>query len=286
MRMKLKQTILIIKNSFYHWQSHRATRMGAALSYYAIFSIIPFLMLIVIVIGPSLGSGYIQTEIIGQVREVISVKSAAFIQAIFLGLSEIQFNFFTILIAIGSFIVGTLGVFYELKNSLDDLWDSAQTKREARSWKYFLSSRLLSLSMIPILCFLLIISLVFSALISFVSGYSQIFASMTYLLQFGTFVFSFFVMCFLFTFIYRFLPKRKLPWKELVRGALITSILFMIGKFIIGVYITDLAGASIFGTAESFIVLLLWTYYSVQIFLFGASMTYVYSKQYGHLKNS
>ena len=90
---------------------------------------------------------------------------------------------------------------------------------------------------------------------------------------------------FLFTFIYRFIPKRKLPWRELVRGAFVTTVLFMLGKFIIDIYITELAGTSVFGAAGAFAVLLLWVYYSVQIFLFGASLTYVYSRRYGHLKN-
>ncbi len=139
--------------------------------------------------------------------------------------------------------------------------------------------------MIPILGFLLVISLVFSALLSFISGFSPIFADMASLFQIGTFLFSFFVLSSLFTFIYRFLPRRKLPWRELIQGAFITTLLFMIGKFVINIYIENLAKSSVFGAAGAFVVLLLWVYYSVQIFLFGASLTYVYSKQHGHLKN-
>jgi len=276
----------ILKASLYHWKNHRASRMGAALSYYAIFSIVPLLMLVLIFIGPLLGNDYIQTAVVGQVHTLINYQSADFIQSIMTGLSEIKFNFFTILVSIITLIVGIVGVFYELKNSLDDLWDTNQSKKDTKGWKYFFSSRLLSLSVIPILGFLLIISLVFSEFISFISGYSPIFAKMTYLFQIGTYVFSFFVLSFLFSFIYRFLPKRKLPWRELFRGALVTTILFMLGKFAIGIYTTKLVGTSIFGAAGAFIVLLIWMYYSVQIFLFGASLTYVYSKQYGHLKNT
>lgn len=282
--MQFKSVISIFKTSFYHWQSHRATRMGAALSYYTIFSIVPLLMLVLIVIGPILGDAYIQKAIVLQVHTLVNYQSADFIKAILVGLSETKFNPITIIVGIVTLVIGTLGVFYELKNSLDDLWDTRQPEKEISTWKYFFSSRILSLSMIPILGFLLLISIVFSALISYISGYSNIFAEMTLVFQIISFIFSFFVLSFLFTFIYRFLPKRKLPWRELVRGALVTTILFMLGKFIIGIYITNLAGASIFGATEAFVVLLLWIYYSVQIFLFGASLTYVYSRRYGHLK--
>lgn len=283
--MQVKTIISVFKTSFYHWQNHRASRMGAALSYYAIFSIVPLLMLMLVVIGPFLGNSYIQTSIVEQVRMFINVQSANFIKSILTELSEIKFNLFTILVSIGTLIVGTVGVFYELKNSLDDLWDTNQSGKETKGWKYFFSSRLLSLSIIPILGSLLMISLVFSAILSFVSEHSLVFAKMTSLFQIGTFIFSFFVLSFLFTFIYRFLPKRKLPWKELIYGALVTTVLFIIGKFTIGIYITELAGTSLLGTAGAFAILLLWVYYSVQIFLFGASLTYVYSRRYGHLKD-
>lgn len=283
--MKLKSAISVFKASFHHWQSHRASRMGAALSYYAIFAIVPLLMLGLVVIGSYLGNDYVRDGIVAQVRILTSYQSANFIQSILTELSGAKFSLITILVSIGTLIAGTVGVFYELKNSLDDLWDTNESGKETVGWRYFFSSRLLSLSIIPILAFLLIISLVFSAFISFVSGYSAIFAKLTFLFQIGTFVFSFFVLSFLFAFIYRFLPKRKLPWKELFRGALLTAFLFMIGKFVINIYLTEFVGTSIFGVTGAFIILLLWVYYSVEIFLYGASLTYVYSRRYGHLKD-
>jgi len=282
--MQLKSAVSIFKTSFYHWQSHRASRMGAALSYYAIFSIVPLLMLILAVIGSFLGNIYTQKAIVQQVGLLINHQTADYIQTIISGLSETKFDLFAIIVSIGTLIIGALGVFYELKNSLDDLWDSKQITKEKKSWRYFFSSRLLSLTMIPFLAFLLIVSLFFSALISFISGYSHIFAEITSTFQLGNFVISFFILTTLFTFIYRFLPERKLPWKELVRGALVTTVLFILGKYIIGIYLSDLAGSSFFGATEAFVVMLLWVYYSVEIFLYGASLTYIYSRRYGHLK--
>ena len=283
--MQIKSAVSVLKASFNHWQNHRASRMGAALSYYTIFSIIPILTLIVIIISPFLNSSSIQAAIIQQVRTLINVQSADFIQSLLVGLSTTQFDSFTVLVSIGTLIVGAVGVFYELKNSLDDLWDTSQSTKGMKDWRYFFSARLISLSMIPILGLLLMASLIFSTFLSYISGYSPVLANMTYLFQLSTFVFSFFILTFLFTFVYRFLPERKLPWKELIRGALITTLLFLVGKYIIGIYIAELAGTSIFGAAGAFIVLLLWVYYSVQIILFGASLTYVYSRRYGHLKD-
>jgi membrane protein len=259
--------------------------MGAALSFYAIFSIVPILTIILMIIKPLLNESSIQTAIIGQVRTIINIQSADYIQSILMGLKQTKFDLYTIFISIGALVVGAVGVFYELKNSLDDLWDTNRTSKAMRNWRYFFSSRLVSLSMIPILGLLLIISLIFSTFLSFISGYTPILSNMTFLFQLSTFVFSFFVLLCLFTFVYRFLPERKLPWKELFRGALITTVLFLIGKYIIGIYITELAGTSVFGATGAFVVLLLWIYYSVEIFLFGASLTFVYSKRYGHLKD-
>ena len=167
--MQTKSAVSILKTSFNHWQEHRASRMGAALSFYTVFSIVPLLMLILVIINPFLGKGYIQDAIVEQIGIIINHQSAVFIQSILTGLNETKFDFFAVLIGFGTFIVAAVGVFYELKNSLDDLWDTKELKNETRSWKYFIFSRLLSLSIIPILGFLLIITLTFSSLLNYIS---------------------------------------------------------------------------------------------------------------------
>jgi len=282
--MESKSIISIIRASFYHWQSHRASRMGAAISFYTIFSVVPLLMLALYMIGPILGNEYLQNVIVGEAGTLINIKSANLIQSILISLSQVKYSFIVVLISIGTLAFGALGVFYELKNSLDDLWDTKQLVREVRSWKYFFSSRIVSLSVIPILGLLLIFSIIISSLFNLAISYSPAFSKITLLFQLTSFTTSFLILCFLFTFIFRFLPKRRLPWRELINGAIVTSVLFMLGKFILGFWITELAGASIFGATEASIVILLWVYYSAQIFLFGASLTYIYSKKYGYLK--
>jgi membrane protein len=240
---------------------------------------------VLIVIGPLLDQTSLQAGIVTETRNVMGRQGADFIQSLLSGVAEIKFNLTTILISAGTLIAGTLGVFYALKNALDDLWDVNPSLKSTRGWKYFFSSRILSLSMIPILGFLFLISLMFSAILSYLAGYSPLLASMTYLFQVGTIAFTFFLMTFLFAFIYRYLPNRRLPWKELLRGAFITALLFMLGRFVIDFYIARFDVSSVFGAAGAMVVLLLWIYYSAMIFLFGASLTYVYSKRYGKLKN-
>ena len=282
--MKLKAVPSLVKASFIHWYTHRSQRMGAALSFYTIFSIVPLLTIGIIVIGHILNQAYLQSAIIDQVRNLVGSEGAEFIQSILSSVTGLQFNLATIIVSAGTFLIGTLGVFYELKNSLDDMWDVDPSSKNMRGWKYFFSAHILSLSMIPILGFVFLVSLLFSAILSFVAGYSPALANLTFLIQAITIATSFLVMTGLFAFIYRYLPNRKLPWKELLRGAFVTALLFMLGKFVINFYISELAGTSAFGAAGAFVVLLLWVYYSAQIFLFGAALTYMYSKKYGRLK--
>ena len=282
--VKLHETFSLLKDSVIHWSRHRAPRMGAALSYYTIFSIIPLLTLVIIVIGPLLDHAYLQAGIVSEVRNVMGRQGADFVQSLLTGVTDIQFSLTAVIVSAGTLLAGTLGVFYALKNALDDLWEVNPSTRITRGWKYFFVSRIISLSVIPILGFLFLISLVFSSVLSFLASYSPYLADTTYLFQVGTVVFTFFVVTFLFTFIYRYLPNRRLPWRELLRGAFVTALLFMLGRFVINFYIAKFEVTSVFGAAGAFVVLLLWIYYSALIFLYGASLTYVYSKRYGKLR--
>jgi membrane protein len=166
----------------------------------------------------------------------------------------------------------------ELKNSMDDLWETPVKKRELHWFRTYISSRLVSLSVIPVFAVLLIVSLVFSTLLAFAGPSAEIW------LKIGNMAFLALVTTSLFAFIFRYMPGRKIPWKEVLSGAFATAILFILGKSIIGLYLAHFAGTSAFGTAGAFVLILLWIYYSVQIFFFGASMTYVWSRNYGYLK--
>ena len=276
--MSESSPIALLKESFAHYSSHRASRMGAAISYYAIFAIIPLLSLMIVIAGYSLGHAYVETELTRQIGNFIGMESAEFIRSALLASMNGGTGIIVSIVSGAILIVGTLSMLRELKDSMDDLWDATIPEKRARGWGYFIHSRLISLSIIPVLVVLLLISLLFSAVV----GIPSVNASV--LLRLGDTAFSLAAASFLFAFIYRYLPNRKLPWKEIVYGAVITAILFLVGKFLIGLYISEAAGASAFGAAGAFIIILLWVYYSAQIFFFGASMTYVWSRKHGHLR--
>lgn len=276
--MSKRPLLSFLRESYGHWSDHRASRMGAAISYYTIFSIVPLLSLIVIIAGVSLGHAYIETQLSTQIASVIGPDSAAFVQSL---LAASFSNTEGVVVSVVSFailIVGTLSMLRELRSSIDDLWDAPKADARAPWFRSYIVARLVSLSLIPVLVFLLIMSMVFSALLSLAGEHAAL------LLKLGNSAFSLLVTGALFAFIFRFLPTRKLPWKEILWGAFSTALLFLVGKYAIGLYLAEFAGTSVFGAAGAFIVILLWIYYSVQIFFFGASMTYVWSKKHGHLR--
>ena len=278
--MTKSRLYLFLKDSYYHWSDHRASRMGAALSYYTIFSIIPLLSIIVLIAGASLGHAYIETQLVKQISSAIGPASAQFIDAILEASIAGAGGIIVSVISFVVLIVGTLSMLRELRSSMDDLWDAPDDLKNTPWIKSYIVTRLISLSLIPVLVFLLIASMVFSALLSLAGPNATLF------LKLGTSVFSLVAASALFAFIFRFLPTRKLPWKEIAWGAFGTALLFLAGKYAIGLYLDTFAGTSVFGAAGAFVVILLWIYYSVQIFYFGASMTYVWSKKHGHLRST
>lgn len=275
--MTRKQLVSLGRQAIGHWVSHRASRMGASLAYYAVFSIIPLLSLVVILAGASLGHAYIRTELGREIGSMIGPESGEFVRSLLAAGSEAP-SALASLVSFSVLVIGTLGMLRELKSSLDDLWDVSAERRAKKRWiRNYILSHLISLSLIPVLAFLLIMSLVFSSLLALAGPDAGIW------LKLGTSAVSVTLTGLLFAFIYRYIPSRKLPWKEVAGGAFTTAILFLVGKAFIGFYLARYAGASAFGAAGALVVILLFVYYSVQIFFFGASLTYVWSREHGHL---
>jgi membrane protein len=275
--MPRKSILPFLQESFRHFSSHRASRMGAALSYYAIFSIVPLCSVIIAIAGYSLGRNYIQTALTSEIAKLIGPESAELIRSVLLASTHTPAGIAISVASAVVLIIGTLGMLRELKDSMDDLWNAAVPEKRARGWGYFVRSRLISLSVIPVLIVLLLVSLTWSAAINFAGVDTDT------VFKICSSLFTTVIVSLLFAFIYRYLPNRKLPWKETLSGAFSTALLFLAGKLLIGAYIHWTTTATAFGTAGAFIVILLWVYYSAQIFFLGASMTYVWSERHGHL---
>lgn len=277
--MTRKQIVSLLRQAVDHWVSHRASRMGASLAYYAVFSIVPLLSLVVVIAGASLGHAYIRTELGHEIGSMIGPESGEFIRSLLAAGSEAP-GVIASVVGFAVLAIGTLSMLRELKRSLDDLWDVSAERRFRKRWvRNYILAHLISLSLIPVLALLLILSLVFSSLLALAGPDAGIW------IKLGTTAFSVTITGLLFAFIYRYIPSRTLPWKEVAGGALATALLFLAGKAVIGFYLARYAGASDFGAAGALVVILLFIYYSVQIFFFGASLTYVWSRRYGYLKD-
>jgi len=267
--------------------------MGAAISYYAIFSIAPLFILLITLVRVIFDKHTVDTVIAHTLQAVVGSNLSGSIQTLITGTAYSHTGFITTVISGVILIIAAMSVFAELNTDLDELWKmpAAQTAIENTSTKQaivtFIKERLLSFFLILLCGLLLLFSVAFTVLISFFHVASLPgFLTSHFWVQVTDIVLTLVFTTILFSLIYRILPDTKLPWREIVIGAFITAILFLFGKFLIGWYINAFGGTSAFGTAGSVVGLLLWVYYSAQVFFIGASLTFVYSKQYGFLSRA
>ncbi|MGH8712471.1 MAG: YihY/virulence factor BrkB family protein [Casimicrobiaceae bacterium] len=254
----------------------RATSMGAALAYYTAFSIVPLLVIVIGVAGLAFGRDAAQAAVVDQLRGLIGATGTAAIKDMLARSSEIGTGLLTTLVGAAVLLVGATTAFAELQDDLDRIW-----KCEPRAGSGILNlvrSRLLSFGMVLSIGFLLTVSLVLSAVVSALGP--VLFADMVVMLRALNFALSLAVITVLFAMIYKILPNAHIAWQDVWVGAAITALLFAAGKELIGLYIGKTAVASSFGAAGPFVIIMLWIYYSTQIFLLGAEFTCAYAHRY------
>jgi len=265
------------------WINHRAGSKGAALAFYTLFSMTPILILAIAGAGHFFGAEAAQGEIIGQLEHLVGHQNARAIQAMLAGARDPGAGFTATMIAAALLLVGATSVFVELKGSLDELWGVEPPKGLAVV--AFLRTRLHSFGLVLVLAFLLLVSLVFSATLAVLKRLAGGIWSSSYdILTIVFAVFAFGVVACLFAVIFKALPQVRLSWRDVWIGALFTAGLFGLGKFAIGRYLGTSGVTSSFGAAGSLIALLLWVYYSAQIFLLGAEFTRQYALEFGSLR--
>jgi membrane protein len=263
------------------WRQDHAASMGAALAYYTLFSIAPVLIIVIAVAGFFFGAEAARGEIVTQLRGLLGDDGAAAVQGLLQSASEPDEGLFATIASIALLLLGATTVFAELQSDLDRIWRVEAVKSVSGVWA-FLRARLLSFGMVLALAFLLLVSLVLSAALAALGNWwGGWFEGWAVLLESINFVVSFAITTGLFALIYKFLPRAEIAWHDVWIGAAVTALLFAIGKFLIGLYIGRSGIASGFGAAGSFVVLLVWVYYSAQIFLLGAEFTWVYAHEYG-----
>ena len=275
---------LLIKTTINGWNSNYAQSMGAALAFYTLFSIAPLLLIVLSITGYVFGLEAARGEIASQLQNLMGEQGAMAVQALLQNVNKPRDGAMATVIGVVLLLIGATSVFAELQNALDRIW---RTPERARINGLFalLRERLLSFGMILGIGFILMVSLVFSAAIAAISQWwSPQFKDWAMLVNMLDIVFSFVMTTAMFALIYKFMPSVKIRWNEVWIGAVITAILFTVGKFLIGLYIGRSAIASGYGIAGSLIALLVWVYYSAQIFLLGAEFTWAYSSIYGSRK--
>jgi membrane protein len=266
------------------WIDHRASSRGAALAFYTLFSMTPILILAIAIAGYFFGAQAAQGEIIGQIQGLVGPNGAQAVQALLAAARNPLSGLVATLVATVLLLIGATSVFAELKGSLDEMW--GVTPSEHSTFIILLKTRFLSFSLVLVLAFLLLISLVISAALAVLERYVGTFwSSSMMVLSAVSQIISFSVIASLFAVIYKMLPDAPLSWRDVWIGAVFTAALFSLGKYAIGLYLGNSGVASGFGAAGSLIALLLWVYYSAQIFFFGAEFTRQYALWYGSLKN-
>jgi membrane protein len=278
-----KEMRSVITCSVTEWLEHRASSKGAALAFYTLFSIAPILILVIAIAGFFYGPEAARGELLGQLRGLLGPQGAEAIQLVLAGASNHKEGRLATLVATALLLFGATSVFAELKASLDEIWQVPPLK-QGGVWDT-LRTRLLSFGLVLVLAFLLMVSLVISAALAIVEKYlNGLWSDAVYLLSLLSAAISFAVIAALFAVIYKMLPRVRLSWRDVLIGAFGTAALFTLGKYAIGVYIGNSGVASSFGAAGSMIALLLWVYYSAQIFFLGAEFARQYALQMGSLR--
>ena len=263
------------------WIDDFAPSMGAAISYYTVFSLAPLLIIVIAVAGAVFGREAVQGEIVGQLQDLIGREGAIAVQGLIKSASEPAKGLVAGGISIVVLLVGATSVFAELQSALDRIWHVPEKEKPSGIWAV-LRARVLSFGLIMGLAFLLMVSLSISAGISaFGSFASGLMPGWEVLLQGINMLLAIGITTVLFAMIFKFMPSVEIEWRDVWVGALVTAVLFEFGKFAIGLYLGKSGVNESFAAAGSLVVLLAWVYYAAQIFLLGAEFTKVYSEDNG-----
>jgi membrane protein len=256
--------------------------MGAALAFYTLFSVAPILIIALAIAGAVFGPHAAEQELLGQLQALTGSSGADALRGLLASAHYSDKKGMAAVVGIGALVVGATSVFGELQRSLDVIWGSPEeSKRDAAWWKV-LRSRLLSFGMVLGVGFLLLVSLIASAVLAAFGSWLQTrFSGLQIVLPALDMIISFGMTVVLFAMIYKYIPHQDIAWRDVWIGAVVTAFLFTIGKLLIGLYLGRSSFSSAYGAAGSLIVLLLWIYYSAQIFLLGAEFTRVFAYSQG-----
>ena len=280
---RLRDWLQLVKKAGIAWKDDYAPSMGAALSYYTVFSLAPLLLIVISVAGLIFGADAARGEIFGELSGMMGPQAAAAVEGMLASIRKPADSMTAAALGTGALLIGASTVFGELQDALDRIW-RAPARTRSGLWTV-LRTRLLSFGMILGVAFLLMVSLVAGAAVAALGKWwGGFFSGWEVALQVINATVGFALSTLIFAMIYKLMPRVKVRWRDVWVGALVTSILFTVGKFLIGLYIGKTGIASGFGAAGSIAIVFVWVYYSAQIFLMGAEFTWVYARTFGSMR--
>jgi membrane protein len=271
----------LVKEVATSWLDDYVPSMGAALAFYTMFSLAPLLLIVVSVAGLVFGDDAARGEIQAQLRDLMGEQGAGAVQGLLSSVRDPGEGLTATAVGLVLLLVGATTVFAELQDSLDRIWRVPGRERKT-GWLALVRARLMAFGMILAVGFLLIVSLVTSAMLAAVSRrLGPVFGGWQAAVEVGNAVGGFLLVAFMFGLIYKVVPRQRVLVADVWLGALLAALLFTGGKYVIGAYIGRSDVASGFGAAGSMVVVLLWVYFSAQILLMGAEFTCVYARTFG-----
>jgi membrane protein len=270
----------LLKSTYLEWSNDNVPRMGAALAYYTIFSLAPLLIIATAVAGLVFGMQAAQGEITAQIEGFLGRDGARTIEALIQSAYRPAHSAIASAIAIAALFLGASGIFSEMEEALNSIWHTAREPK--RPIRQIFKTRLLSIGMVLGIGFLLLVSLLLSAVLAGLSKYAGEFLKVPeFVLHAGDLLSSLLFMTALFAMIFKLLPSVQIHWNDVWVGAALTSLLFTAGKFGIGFYVGKSVSASAYGAAGSLVVVVAWIYYSALLLYFGAEFTRLYANRFG-----
>jgi membrane protein len=280
-RGRLRTMWVLVRLAFREWWEDNTFRLAASLAFYTIFSLAPILLIAVEIASVVFNREQAQQQIVKQIEALVGVEGGRAIQEVLRGAGRISGNLTAVVLGLVAILIGSTAVFAELQSALNQMWD-VRADPQRNAIKELVWARLRSFALVLAVGFLLLVSLVLSALLAAVQDYlADQTPDLSWVWHVGNFLVSFAVVSGLFAMIYKYLPDVQTTWRDVAIGAVVTAVLFSLGKWLIGLYLGRTAFASTYGAAGSFVVLLIWVYYSALVSFLGAEFTQVYARRFG-----
>jgi membrane protein len=263
------------------WQTNEVSLLASSLAYYAVFSLAPLLGLVIMIVGAIFGEAVVQEEVVYRLRELFGQEGAELISTAIANLKvDYRQLTFTVFFNLIFLLFGATGVFTQIQTALDRIWEVKPAPR--RKIFHLLRKRLLCFLMVLVIALLLILFFIANAILtSLVAFFNELFPGLGYISQFISLLITFGGTTLIFTMMYSILPDADIAWRDTIVGALITSVLFLVGQYFFGLFLSRTDFGSAYGVAGSFVIVITWIFYAAHILFLGAEFTKVYAKQRG-----